>query len=80
MSKVVVIPNDMKPNWRCEINNTIYEYEAGSTQSVPDEVADVISNINASKPTQGRGGVNAEAWKFTMEDGSEVTKNVLVEG
>ena len=42
MSKTVKIPDNMKP-WRAELNGVKYEYEAGSTQTVPDEVAELIA-------------------------------------
>ena len=50
MSQSVKIPSNMKPNWICEINGKTYSYTAGSTQSVPDEVASLITQINAMKP------------------------------
>ena len=44
MSKVVTIPECMRPNFVCEINGRQYSYPAGTTQEVPDEVAEVIEN------------------------------------
>lgn len=43
----VKIPDNAHP-WRCSINGTEYCYEAGSTQSVPDEVAQLIHDIEAA--------------------------------
>lgn len=37
-----VIPTSQKPFWKCTIGNTTYEYKAGTTQTVPDEVAALI--------------------------------------
>lgn len=42
----------MKPDWVCTINNTTYRYKAGTTQTVPDEVAELIKAINAQKPVE----------------------------
>ncbi|MBR5948251.1 MAG: hypothetical protein IKZ82_06330 [Clostridia bacterium] len=49
MSKTVIIPSDRNP-WTCVINETRYSYEAGSTQTVPDEVADLIARGEATEP------------------------------
>jgi len=46
--KQVTIPADMRP-FRCSINGCEYEYPAGSTQYVPDEVASYIAGYNAGK-------------------------------
>lgn len=43
--KTVKIPDNMQP-WSCTINGVKFVYEAGSTQTVPDEVADLISRVN----------------------------------
>lgn len=48
--KSVKIPDDRKPCFECSINGKRYKYPAGATVSVPDEVADVIANVNAAKP------------------------------
>lgn len=42
MSKTVMIPNDTRPTWSCEINGARYAYAAGTEQTVPDEVAALI--------------------------------------
>ena len=42
MSKTVKIPDNMKP-WKATINGVEYEYEAGTVQTVPDEVAELIT-------------------------------------
>lgn len=52
MSKSVKIPTYMQPDWVCTINNTTYRYKAGTTQTVPDEVAELIENINAQEPVE----------------------------
>lgn len=46
-----LIPNSPDP-FVCNINGVIYSYKAGTTQSVPDEVAALIDNINANAPTE----------------------------
>lgn len=52
MSKSVTIPTYMQPDFVCTINNTTYRYKAGTTQTVPDEVAELIENINAAIPQE----------------------------
>lgn len=52
MSRTVKIPTYMKPDFICTINNVTYRYKAGTTQEVPDEVAELIDNINASIPRE----------------------------
>lgn len=52
MSKSVTIPTYMQPDWFCTINNTTYRYKAGTTQTVPDEVAELIEAINAQQPVE----------------------------
>lgn len=52
MSKSVTIPTYMQPDFVCTINNTTYRYKAGTTQTVPDEVAELIKAINAQKPVE----------------------------
>lgn len=52
MSKEVKIPTSMQPDFVCTINNTTYRYKAGTTQTVPDEVAELIENINAQEPKE----------------------------
>lgn len=39
--RTVTIPNDYNP-FRLEVNGRIYSYKAGTTQSVPDDVAEAI--------------------------------------
>lgn len=53
MSRSVTIPNYMTPYWRCNINNVEYAYLAGTTQTVPDEVAALIDQYNAAQPKEG---------------------------
>lgn len=63
MSRTVKIPSNTKPFWVCEINGKVYSYIAGSTQAVPDEVADLIDNINAMKPKEAaEPGVAGQVW------------------
>lgn len=52
MSRTVTIPTYMQPDFICTINNVTYRYKAGTTQEVPDEVAELIDNINASIPRE----------------------------
>lgn len=49
MSKSVKIPNTANP-WRCTINGVEYAYAPGTTQSVPDEVAALIAQIEEYPP------------------------------
>ena len=60
MSKVVTIPDYTRPNWVCCINGVRYAYPAGSTQEVPDEVADLIEDqmeqVPVPEPVQPEGG------------------------
>jgi hypothetical protein len=50
--KTVTIPGNLHP-FEATINNVHYgPYPAGSTQTVPDEVAAVIENYNASLPVE----------------------------
>lgn len=51
MAKTVKIPEYMNP-FVCEINGKRYSYEAGVTVSVPDEVAALISDIQANLPIE----------------------------
>jgi hypothetical protein len=48
--KTVLIPDFMKPDFVCTINGVRYSYPAGTTQEVPDEVADLIENNNDQIP------------------------------
>ena len=52
MSKSVLIPDTERKYWECELNGVRYRYVAGSTQTVPDEVAALIDQINAMKPVE----------------------------
>ena len=78
----VTIPNDYNP-FRLEVNGRIYSYKAGTTQSVPDEVAELIDMYNQSKPVpkensiidnNGLGFQKTDADKVlkVKEDGSDV--------
>ena len=42
----------MQPAFVLTINNVTYRYKAGTTQEVPDEVAELIENINAQEPVE----------------------------
>lgn len=57
MSKTIVIPTNRGSRVRVVINHTIYEYAAGTTQTVPDEVAALLENSAAEAPTPGRRAV-----------------------
>lgn len=57
MSKTIVIPNDRGSRVRVVINHKVYEYAAGSTQTVPDEVAALLENSTAEAPVPGRRAV-----------------------
>lgn len=63
MSKVVTIPDYTRPNWVCCINGVRYAYPAGSTQEVPDEVADLIEDqmehLPVPDPAKPSGGVSS---------------------
>ena len=50
MSKTVTIPSDRGYWWECKINGVLYRFPAGTTQTVPDEVAALIGNINDQTP------------------------------
>ena len=56
MSKSVKIPAGVDP-WVCRINTKTYSYPAGSTQTVPDEVAALISANEAMEPEEINEGV-----------------------
>lgn len=47
--KTVVIPSDRNP-WTCTINDVKYAYEAGTEQTVPDEVAAIINQQGVYPP------------------------------
>lgn len=47
-----VIPSNMKPTWSCKIGNTVYEYTSGTTQSVPESVAEIIDKYYALQPKE----------------------------
>lgn len=53
MSVTVKIPEDSHP-WRANINGVEYVYAAGSTQSVPEEVAQLIHEIETSAPVPAK--------------------------
>ena len=62
MSKSVTIPSYNDP-FVVEVNNTKYSYPAGTTQTVPDEVACVIDNINANMPKEApEDGKAGQVW------------------
>lgn len=56
MSKSVKIPAGPDP-WVCRINEKTYSYPAGTTQTVPDEVAAVIAANQAMEPKENKGDV-----------------------
>jgi hypothetical protein len=49
MAKTVKIPDNMSP-WKAIINGVEYVYPAGTTQEVPDAVADFIERISKVEP------------------------------
>ena len=61
MSKSVKIPSDYQ-DFTVVINNTVYTYKGGTTQTVPDEVAAVIENYNAGKPKEDAPGKPGQVW------------------
>lgn len=69
MSEIVKIPDCVKPNFICTINNMEYSYPAGAEMEVPDEVACVIENHmnhRADLMSGQSSGVNEAigTWKF----------------
>lgn len=56
MSKSIKIPAGIDP-WVCQINEKTYSYPAGSTQTVPDEVAALIGDNAAMESTENNAGV-----------------------
>lgn len=77
MAKTIKIPNNMKPYYEVEIGNKKYRYPAGTTQSVPDEVAAVIEANSNMRPKENP-PKDYEEWEFTLADGKKVTKKVVV--
>lgn len=61
MSKSITIPADRGNPVVVTINGKTYSYSAGSTQTVPDEVADLLSNSEALKPVPGGAGTPLRA-------------------
>lgn len=60
--KTVIIPSNMNP-WTCEINGMRFSYKAGSEQSVPDEVAELIEAYNESIPKEAEeDGEEGQVW------------------
>lgn len=57
MSKTIVIPTDRGSRVRVVVNHKVYEYAAGTTQTVPDEVAELLENSAAEAPVPGRRAV-----------------------
>ena len=55
---VFMIPDDVKPTWRCVIGDKVYEYPAGSRQDdLPFEVIELLVNIYKSKPKYQQGNI-----------------------
>lgn len=54
MSKTIQIPSDRGNPVRVVINRVLYQYTAGTTQTVPDEVAALLENSEAEDPVTGR--------------------------
>lgn len=71
MSRVVTIPSNMSPLWECEINGVKYAYQSGAEVEVPDEVADLIGNMNADAPKEAKRG-------FRLLNRIQLAENVAV--
>ena len=70
----VTIPNDYNP-FRLEVNGRIYSYKAGTTQSVPDEVAELIDKYNKSKPVPKQNSIiDNSGLSFQKTDADKVLK------
>ena len=70
----VTIPNDYNP-FRLEVNGRIYSYKAGTTQSVPDEVAELIDMYNQSKPVPRQNSIiDNSGLSFQKTDADKVLK------
>ena len=76
MSKVVTIPNYTRPNWICSINGHRYCYPAGSTQEVPDEVAQLIEDQQEQWPVPAPVPGNSIKWDDI--EGKPFSKAVLI--
>lgn len=74
----VKIPEDNKPWFECSINGKNYKYPAGATVSVPDDVAALIANINASRPKHVTPTPTQEIKKPTAAN--KVLKSVAKDG
>ena len=60
--KTVLIPTNMNP-WTCEINGMKFSYKAGTEQTVPDEVAELIEAYNESLPKEAKeAGEEGQVW------------------
>lgn len=71
--RTVTIPNDYNP-FRLEVNGRIYSYKAGTTQSVPDEVAELIDMYNQSKPVPKQNSIIDHGLDFQKTDADKVLK------
>lgn len=79
-----MIPDDVKPTWRCVIGDKVYEYPAGSRQNdLPLEVIELIANIYESKPKYQQGNIvtfniyQNSVGKFMV--GSDMTPDEVME-
>lgn len=82
MSQTITIPANVQ-DLTVTINNTSYTYRGGSTVTVPDEVAEVIANIEANAPKEktfpegqlytsdGRGGADFKDFIYPMASSDE---------
>lgn len=52
--KTVKIPVGTSPLWECEINGMRFSYPAGTTQSVPDQVAALINTVEKMLPQKAK--------------------------
>ena len=61
-----------------EIVNGANPYELEATNTEVGTQTDLIAQISAALVGKAAPGGTTETWTFTMEDGSEVTKDVVV--
>ena len=63
----------MQPDFVCTINNVTYRYKAGTTQEVPDEVAELIANIDAQEPVPVP-PIPEGMWRADVPDGTYIAR------
>ena len=62
----IEIPNNVQPYWSATINNKTYIYPAGTTQDVPEEVFNLIYNLQLSE--EQHVGYSAQASDMNQND------------